>query len=152
MKRIYAFALISLLFFSCGETRNGINSKGQQTDKKVQVLKLFIKIKSPIKDAEFQLYDVNHNGNSIPGASDKNYKIILFVEPKDVSLWMNDKKNLITSYPHSLKWLKEIVDEKNYLVLTGYGYSTYYLKENGAEMIYWVNEEKGIIIIRYVQN
>jgi|GEM_PF-4389540 len=95
------------------------------------------------------MFDVNYKNRSIPGASSKDLKILIYVDSSDIPLWIKDKDDMLTSISHSIEWLKEIVSMKQFEVIESYTFSTYYKKTAESELTYWVNEENGVILIKY---
>jgi len=85
MKILY---LLLVILLSCGDSSSKIESKSYSSpEKRIQILKNHFNLKSEIIDAEYDIYDVNMNPRSIPGATDRDYKIIVKINPSDFSKW-----------------------------------------------------------------
>jgi len=151
-KLILIIVLFSCITLSCTGADNTLLSKDYSNNDKINLIKQKIETKSPIEWTEFKLFDVNTNSRSIPGPSNKDYKIVLKVNPQYIDLWIKDKQKLITSYPHKNNWINEVLSQKQLSEIKEIGYMTYYKKEAGYEYTLWVNNEHGIIIIRFIQS
>jgi hypothetical protein len=117
---------------------------------KIEVLQNHITVKSDIIDAYFSLFNVNAGSRSIPGASSKEYKIILVMKPEYVSAWEKESKT-ITSYPKSLQWIKTLKDVAKPSEYISGGYITYHDVKPGSSYTVWVNKKKGLVLIHYIE-
>ena len=152
-KRFYCIIIVCFCFVFASSSTNAHNkpvtSTGLSTEHKLKIIRSFIIPKSEIIDCEYKMFDVNYKNRSIPGASSKDLKILIYVDSSDIPLWIKDKDDMLTSFPHSIEWLKEIVSMKQFEVIESYTFSTYYKKTAESELTYWVNEENGVILIKY---
>lgn len=140
------------LVMSCANADNTLYSRNYSNSKKISMLHNTIDVKSPIEWTEFKLFDVNKNNRSIPGSSYKDYKIVIKMDPKYIKLWLQDKDLWITSFPHNIDWIKETLKNEQLSELQDLGYMTYYKEESGYKYTLWANNEKGVILISFLQN
>jgi len=56
---------------------------------------------------------------------------------------------MFTSDLPPLDWLEEIVEKKRSEMIRDHQYSVYRNNAAASELIYWVNQENGVILIRY---
>jgi len=140
-----------IILLSCTNADSTLSSKNYSDHEKINLLQKKIDVKSPIEWTEFELYDVNTNNRSIPGPSNKDYKIVIKIDPKYINLWIKDKQNWITSFPHNNDWKNEILNKEQLSVISNIGYMTYYNEETGYKYTLWVNNENGVILIRFIQ-
>jgi len=71
---------------------------------RVAMVKKRIKTASPILDAEFDIYDVNAgNSRSIPGASDRDYRVIMKIRSEYLLRWSKGMER-VPDYDYS--WMK----------------------------------------------
>jgi hypothetical protein len=117
---------------------------------KSEVLQNHITVKSDIIDAYFSLFNVNSNPRSLPGASSKEYKIILIMKSENVLLWAKNEKT-ITSYPKSLQWIKTLKDVKKASEYINGNYITYHDVKPGSDYTVWINKKKGLVLIHYIE-
>ena len=55
---------------------------------RVAIARKRVKLPTPIQDVEFQMQDVNAgNDRSLPGATDRDYKLIMKVHPQNLGRW-----------------------------------------------------------------
>ena len=148
---VLTLLIVYAVLVSCSNHNNRIKSKNYSTSQKIAILKEKIELKSPIEWAEFDLYDANGDSASIPGASNKNFKIVIKVDPKFSNAWILGKENWITSFPHNHEWINEILNPDQLAIIKGIGYLTLYNHESGYTYKLWVNQERGIILMWYIQ-
>jgi hypothetical protein len=91
MDRLSKFLIIlTLTICSCSENTR-LDSDGISTaEERVKILKEVIRSFSDIKDAEFELFNVNGFGTggwSIPGGSSSDYKFVVKIDTTDISKW-----------------------------------------------------------------
>ena len=150
IKRIAVYILLVLLLGAC-DTQSTLYSVNYPDDKKIELIKSKVVAYSDIKWAEFSLYDVNNNDFLIPGASNKDYKIVISVDKKNIRKWLENKQNLITSVPISNEWISEVLSKEKYNELIKLPYTIYSEEKDGYNYTLFVNEEHGIILIRFIQ-
>lgn len=143
--------LNGVFIVSCANSGPVLTSKNSNNEERIKVLKQEIAVKSTIEWTEFELFDVNRNDRNVPGASNKDYQIIIKTYPDKIENWTKDKQNWITSFPHDYQWIYSILTEKEKTIVPKSGYITYYKEKNGGKYTLWVNKESGIILIRYIQ-
>jgi hypothetical protein len=94
--RIALIFCLSVFLLSCKEgirsREHGTRLNSQDYPDKKERIAVFSSIgstHSPIKDIEFDLFNVNDFGNnrSVPGASSLHYRYVVKVDPADVHLW-----------------------------------------------------------------
>ena len=151
MKMKILITILPLVFISCMTDQSIIQSSGKTLKAKMEILGNAITIKSDVNDVYFKLYDVNRNSRSILGPTNKDYKICIFVNPSNVDKWVDDKKVWITSFPKNINWINDLSDMSESKMMMKYGFITYYKEENGMKYTIWTNNEKGIILIHYIQ-
>jgi len=152
MRTPNAFFMVScILAVSCNSAQNTLYSKNYSKEEKIETLKKHITAKSRIEWAEFMLFDVNMNNRSVPGASGKQYRAVIKVNPKDAHLWVDGKEGWLTSFPHSMEWIELILDDEQKQYMRSMGYFTYHKEEPGMRYTVWVNEENGVIVLEYVE-
>ena len=150
IKRIAVYILLVLLLGAC-DTQSTLYSVNYPDDKKIELIKSKVVAYSDIKWAEFSLYDVNNNDFLIPGASNKDYKIVISVDKKNIRKWLENKQNLITSVPISNEWISEVLSKEKYSELIKLPYTIYSEEKDGYNYTLFVNEAHGIILIRFIQ-
>ena len=150
IKRIAVYILLVLLLGAC-DTQSTLSSVNYPDDKKIELIKSKIATHSDIKWVEFSLYDVNNNEFLIPGASNKDYKIVISVDKEDIRKWLENKQNLMTSVPISNEWISEVLPKEKYNELIKLPYTIYSDEKDGYNYTLFVNEEHGIILIRFIQ-
>ncbi len=150
IKRIAVYILLVLLLGAC-DSQSKLSSVNYPDDKKIELIKSKIAAYSDIKWVEFSLYDVNNNEFLIPGASNKDYKIVISVDKEDIRKWLENKQNLMTSVPISNEWISEVLPKEKYNELIKLPYTIYSDEKDGYNYTLFVNEEHGIILIRFIQ-
>ena len=150
IKRIAVYILLVLLLGAC-DTQSTLSSVNYPDDKKIELIKSKVVAYSDIKWAEFSLYDVNNNDFLIPGASNKDYKIVISVDKEDIRKWLENKQNLMTSVPISNEWISEVLSKEKYSELIKLPYTIYSEEKDGYNYTLFVNEEHGIILMRFIQ-
>ena len=150
IKRIAVYILLVLLLGAC-DSQSKLSSVNYPDDKKIELIKSKIAAYSDIKWAEFSLYDVNNNDFLIPGASNKDYKIVISVDKKDIRKWIENKQSLMASMPISNEWISEILSKEKYNELIKLPYTIYSEEKDGYNYTLFVNEEHGIILMRFIQ-
>jgi hypothetical protein len=147
--------LLGIVFVTgllCCSNTQITHSRGLALPVRIQELGKAIKLKSAILGTEFVLYDANGSG-SIPGASSKDYKVFIRLNPGDIHLWTADKQNWITSFPKDHDWLEKLVPDDPAISreFESAGYTTYFKAEGGYEYTLWASEKAGILLLRYIQ-
>ncbi|MEJ2664905.1 MAG: hypothetical protein P8107_12845 [Spirochaetia bacterium] len=143
---LYTFLSALLLLFSCSNGDNFITSKNiGNTSERIQTLRKYYKLKTEILDTEFEIFDVNLNADrSIPGPTDRDYKIVILVKSENIDTWTNGLT--ITSFPVNYDWAKDLLNGNNKFNFSG---SPLLYKELYKELI--VFKKEGIIFIRIKQ-
>lgn len=144
-------ALLLFALYSSLSAGQGISSRNVPNEKRAEMLGNHIMIKSAIEWTEFQLYGVNEKFTSLPGDGNKDYKIIIKIKPENINLWLQGKDRWITSFPHSIDWIKDLLNETEYQKISQTGFITYYREGKRSKHIIWANNEKGILLIRYIE-
>lgn len=146
LKRILILFSLLIILTNCYNNSNRILSKNiDDTDKKIETLKKYFKVRSPILDTEYDIYDVNINNRSIPGPTDRDYKIILKVDTYYLDAWTENE--VVTSFPFKFDWANDLIANKDAFDLTGP--AMMYSGQNKTMMVY---NKTGIILIRIVQH
>ena len=145
-KRIAGLLLLVLLITSCDSRTTVKSSDIQSAKNRIKELgKLFV-LRSEIIDAEYEIYDVNINNRSIPGPTDRDYRVVLKVKPEDLEKW-NDPELSIPSLPLDIKWAEKLASGNQVFDLSGPGMQ--YSNEHKQMTVF---QDSGIILIRIVQH
>lgn len=141
--------LVLLFCLSCSN-KTEIKSKNI-SDKNERIQKLIVEIKyfSGIRDAEFDLYNVNGFSDDfvmIPGSSSIDYKFAVKVIPKKISDWTKDLEKT-TGDIQSEKWASSLIEtRKNNWQTTSK--PVFYKRKNDSTITVIVYEKEGIIYKR----
>jgi len=145
------FISIILLFcnvvLSCKSNENYFSSKNiDEPSKRIERLKEYYNLKSEIIDTEFEIFDVNYNANrSIPGPTNRDYKIVVLVKPEYIDDWTNEFT--ITSFPLNYDWVDELIKDNN-----NFNIYTSPMMYTGVNKELILFEKEGIILIRIKQD
>lgn len=137
--------------FSCTNISLVLYSSDYSQEKCLEIVSEKMDVKSKINWVEFKLFDVNGNNRSVPGASGKDYKIVICVDKNDTKKWIAGKENWITSFPYSIEWINEIRNEERIAEIKELPYAIYHNKNDGFEYTLYANEENGILLIKYTE-
>ena len=137
------FSLICIL--SCGGETVVRSSAYPTAQKRVERLKELFVLRSDVKDAAYEIYDVNMNTRSIPGPTDRDYKIVLKVSLNDLEKW--NEPEIITSLPQNYDWAEELLKGLDGWDLSGS--IIQYANENKHMVIF---KDTGVILVRIVQH
>lgn len=143
--------LCTMIFLSCTKSDNRLSSKNYSDTEKIKIIKEKIEVKSPIEWTEFELFDVNGDARSIPGPSSKDYKIVIKVHPDFIAEWTKNKQGWITPTQLGNDWKYNILNKEQLSAISNVNYTTYYKEDSGCKYTLWINNERGIVIIRYSQ-
>ena len=144
-------AVILSLGLGCSNSQV-VRSKDLSLEQRILELGKAISLKSDVLDTEFVLYDANRS-SSVPGASNKDYKVFIRVRSAEVHKWTDGKDNWLTSFPKDHSWLPELVrDPVIPAEFESAGYRTYFKASDGYEYTIWASSQTGIVLLRYVQN
>lgn len=140
-----------LILSACGGGQP-VRSQDLPPERRLEELRKAIIIKSEIITADFVLLDANRSG-LIPGASGKDFRIFLKIDPTNMERWTSGKDDWITSFPKDRSWVRDIIRDPTLLEeIEKAQYFTYHKSEKGYDYTLWANREKGFLLIRYVQN
>jgi hypothetical protein len=153
-KHIYFLALI-IFCLSCFADTNDPNILDSDNfpiqAERIQKLGQQIKSFSKIKDAEFELFNVNGFSNArsptIPGASSWNYTFVVKIEPSDLPKWRNGFRSF-TPDGYDDIWTKEIISARNENWITSSTPKYYKRVNSNVTMI--IYEEEGLVFKRVV--
>ncbi|HMW04706.1 MAG TPA: hypothetical protein PK079_09940 [Leptospiraceae bacterium] len=149
MKRVIAI-LFLFAIFNCSIPKNHIQSFALENRKdRLETLQKYLIFKSEVLDAEYDIYDVNLNAEyTIPGATSRDYRIVLFLKKEDISKWLTDVT--LTSFPESDLWREDLIQKSNRLksLQLEKDYMTY---KNSNKTIFY-NQKHSILFIRINQN
>ncbi len=132
MKNLSKFLIIlSLSISSCSETTRLDSDDFNTAEERIEILMEEIHSLSDIKDAEFELFNVNGFKNSrilsIPGASSYDYKFAMKIDTADISKWREGMTKFDPEH-YDDTWIKEIVkDSKEDWLVTSQ--PTYYVRK-----------------------
>lgn len=149
----YLFPLAFILLLGCfADTNDAHNPNRLDSDhfpestERIQKLGQQIKSFSKIKDAEFELFNVNGFANSrassVPGASSWNYKFVVKVEPSDLPKW---RSGFILFIPENYddSWTKKITSVRRENWITTSTPKYYKRKDSNVTMI--IYEDEGFV-------
>lgn len=117
MTKICHLLFIGILFCytQCESSETRLDSDNyEDSTERVEILGRAIKTFSPIKDAEFELFNVNGFNSrslSIPGASSWDYKFALKIDTADVYKWC-DGMTEVSASADGIGWTKEIIQHR----------------------------------------
>lgn len=147
-------SLLSCLLISCKTKDYNQLDSDDFPDKKerIAVLNQEIRAESTIKDAAFELFNINGfqtNRNSIPGASYWDYKFAIQTDTNSIMSW---KEGLIsqTGKNLDLSWTSEII--KNNAQLWKTTCTPQYFTDENKNWIVVIYKQDGIVFCRIIQN
>lgn len=138
---------ISLLVSSCHNNTSLDSDEFEDTKKRVERLEVEIKAFSKIKDAEFDLFNVNGFANdrsmSVPGASSYRYEFAIKIDTADIYKWKVGMVEMDSAIEDET-WTKKIIVKRKHNWITT-SKAKHYIREGeqGIDMI--VYEQEGII-------
>lgn len=150
-KRLIQISLIAamscIILFSCSGKNRIRSIEYSASDKRIAVLSELITMKSAVIDAAFDLYNVNMNPRTIPGATDIDYKVVILVSPENVAAWSVGKS--LSSLSHDTSWVHLLAAENpglrpgkklaEYDFSNGQAYAVVY--DNAVIALRWKSEE-----------
>lgn len=152
--KFYSLLFIGLILCitQCGSETKLDSDKYETSAERVEILSRWIKSYSPIKDAEFELFNVNGFDDwswSIPGPSALNYKFAVKVDTADVSKWY-DGMTEVSIGVDSIGWTEDITQHRKENWQTS-GTPRYYERTGqGVKMI--VYPKDGILFKKVIAN
>jgi hypothetical protein len=153
MTKIYHLLFAALLFClaHCETTETKLDSDNyENSTERVEILSRAIKTFSPIKDAEFELFNVNgfNNGSlSTPGASSWDYKFVVKVDTADVYKWC-DGMTEVSADTDDNHWNEDIIQNRKANWQTS-GIPRYY-ERTGQDVTMIVYHKDGLIFKRVI--
>jgi hypothetical protein len=103
--------MLTLTNSSCSETTRLDSDDFSTAEERVEILDQQIPDVSKIKDAEFELFNVNgfstSSGFSVPGASSLDYKFVIKIDTADISKWKEGMTKVEPEH-YDATWTKEI--------------------------------------------
>lgn len=153
LKKINFTLILVLLFcFSCSN-KTEIKSKNI-SDKNERIQQLIVEIKyfSGIRDAEFDLYNINGFSDDfvmIPSRSSIDYKFVIKVIPKKISDWTKDLQKT-TGNIQSEKWAGSLIETRKNNWQTA-SKPVFYKRKNDSTITVIVFEKEGIIYKRILK-
>jgi len=125
---------IFIHFFSCKTEGNHVNSENLTTPKaRTEAVSKYFNVRTEIKDVEFDIYDVNLNNRSIPGPSDRDYKMAFLLPEGKIDPWLSDV--VVTSFPKDYSWGLELIKGNDNFTL-------------GSEPEMYTGDNKTVILFR----
>jgi hypothetical protein len=114
---------------------------------RITVLKKYLRMRSEVKDAQFDIYDVNLNaGSSIPGPTHRDFRIALAVKKADAKKWLSDV--VITSFPKDSAWCQALIEGKDsFRLLHPKDFWTY----TGKDKLVFHFEKDAVLCVRITQ-
>ena len=137
--------LLCVSIFACGGESTVRSSDYKDNAARIERLGDLFVLRSDVIDAAYEIYDVNLNTRSIPGPTDRDYRIILKVDPRLLEKWHDP--DLINSFPVDYSWADSILSTADGFDLKGK--SVQYSGENKQMVIF---EETGVVLVRIVQH
>ncbi|KZS38971.1 hypothetical protein AWE51_10405 [Aquimarina aggregata] len=153
IKLILGFLIIGLS--SCSNTADSNNLDSDDYDKKderIKTLEKEIKSFSEIKNAEFELFNVNGFSNSrttVPGASSWDYKFAIKVNPSDIDKWTTGLIKIELNGSNK-EWMNKIIEKRKNDWKTKTEPEFYTRKEDNVTVA--VYKLEGIIFKRVINN
>lgn len=142
LKLLMFFSLVIILagcsHISGSQAHNHVTSSEIKTSQeRIGKLKKYFTPKTDILDTEFDIFDVNIDATrSIPGATSKDFKIVLLVDPINMDSWTIDTK--ISSSTVDYQWISDLIkNNSNFkpvskpLLFTGVGREVIIFKVEG---------------------
>ncbi len=116
-------------------------------EERVRVLKKYLRMRSEVKDVQFDIYDVNLNaGSSIPGPTHRDFRVALALKKADAKKWLAGA--VITSFPKEAAWCEALIAGKeNFHRLHPKDVWTYTAKDK----VVFHFEKDGVLCIRITQ-
>lgn len=154
VKIIFALYLLLLFIYSCSEDKSEtvtdyrtVNSKNLTTpEERISKLKNYFHLRGNTLDAEFDIFDVNIGASrSIPGASSRDYNVVLLLDANETNLWKEDVTE--STSPLDYSWAEDLV--KNNQNFSTTGTPEFYTSPNKEVTIF---NETGTVLIKIVQN
>ena len=140
--------LFCLSIFSCASSSSTIKSSDySQKSERISTLKKYFNLRSDILDAHYKIYDVNAKTCLVPGATDRDYRIIVKIDKSDVLKWT--EKEIMTSYHFDFSWAEELLQEYNVTDFDLSGKRIMFSSEQKKMLVY---TDAGIVLIRIVQH
>ncbi len=156
MKKYFYIILTILFFVSCNESNSSKLDSDDYEDQaeRIERLKIEIISFSDIKDAEFELFNVNgfhgqRTSLSGPGASSWDYKFVVKIDTVDISKWTAGMKEVkLKDYDDN--WTKEITESRkeNWQTIS----TPLYFERNGENVMSIVYKNEGIIYKRVINS
>lgn len=111
-----------------------MNSENLTTPKaRTEAVSKYFNVRTEIKDVEFDIYDVNLNNRSIPGPSDRDYKMAFLLPEGKIDPWLSDV--VVTSFPKDYSWGLELIKGNDNFTL-------------GSEPEMYTGDNKTVILFR----
>jgi hypothetical protein len=146
MRKILFIIVGTILVFSCAPKNHIQSCEFATKETRIEQLSKLIRMKSPVLDAYYDLYNVNLDSRSLPGPTDINYKIIIRVKPEDVTRWTENA--IFSSFPHKLDWTAALLAHNNALQLADKE-AEYVFKDGSGYLVVFRN---GVIVMNYIIN
>jgi hypothetical protein len=127
--------ILALTIGSCAETTRLDSDDFSTFEERVEILKQEIGSVSEVKDAEFELFNINGFNSSsrlsVPGGSSWDYKFVIKIDTADVSKWKEGMTKFDPAH-YDATWTNEIVKDRkeNWLTLSR---PTYYVRQGLPE-------------------
>ena len=115
MRDFWYLLLLFGFVFSCTGGNSRLNSGTfENRTERIETLQREIKSFSDIKDAEFELFNINGFHDqffSIPGASAWDYRFVIKVDTADVFKWREGMTEVATG-AYDIGWTKDIIQHR----------------------------------------
>lgn len=145
-----AVLLAALVFAGTPAGVNTVRSVDIPAAERIGILEKRLKLRTPVLAAWYILYDANTSARSVPGATDRDFRVCLKVKPSDVSRWYD--RNSITSFPHDFSWAGDLdLPEDVLRVVRAGGGDMTYESGSGFTDARLVFPASGIILLRLQQ-
>ena len=147
----YPFIFLSIcLLYSCTECqKTKLDSDDYNTkSERIEILKLEINCFSVIKDAEFELFNVNgfHNQRIlVPGSTSLDYKFAIKLDTSDIKKWTKDLTE-VKLKDYDDEWTKQIIKNRKQNWRTKS--KPQYFTRKGANVTVLVFKNEGILFKR----
>lgn len=147
LKNLILYCFVLTIVIGCTSSTLVESRNYSSSAKRINVLKRYFKTRSDILDTVFKIYDVNMNTRSIPGPTDRDYQIILKIDPKEIDTWHEPQS--VTSFPFEYDWAFALLKETGHNDFDLSGSKIFYSSENKKMIIF---QDTGVIFIRIEQH
>ena len=85
---------------------NAQSSRFATSEERLAFLARYLNFRSEPTDAQYHLFYRDNSRGLVPGPSDRDFRIVLWLEPADVPLWLQDVREVEVS--EGFSWVSEL--------------------------------------------